>query len=343
MSRKIHALLGLPLALLLTITALSGACLSLLPMRDRFAAARAPAELTAAQTAAAALASHPDLERLVRTPAGQILAYPPAEAGAIADILDPTSGRTLGAYLPGETARWITDLHRAFFLDMPGRATAALGAAGMLILTISGGALLARRAGGWRHLLRPIKAGARLRRHGMIGRAAMLGLGLSALSGLYMSGAAFGWIDNALREPAFPSTPESSVSLAPAQMAALRAIPLTALQELAFPSPDDPADLFRVTTDQGVGFISPANGELLAYRPHGTGLRIYRAIYALHTGAGLWPAGLIAGFCALAVPYLALTGLRIWLSRQRRRAERGRNSERTWPARDERLAAPHAP
>jgi sulfite reductase (NADPH) flavoprotein alpha-component len=89
------------------------------------------------------------------------------------------------------------DLHRSLFLGTPGHGVAGAGALFMLMLSVSGALLLARRLGGWRNLLRPIRGNFSQRWHAEVGRLVLVGLMLSALSGTFLCATTFeliaGW------------------------------------------------------------------------------------------------------------------------------------------------------
>ena len=68
------------------------------------------------------------------------------------------------------------DLHRSLFMGTPGHGVSGVGALFMLILSASGAGLLARRLGGWRNLLRPLRGTFSQRWHAEVGRLALLGL-----------------------------------------------------------------------------------------------------------------------------------------------------------------------
>jgi len=182
----------------------------------------------------------------------------------------------------------------------------------MLMLSVSGALLLARRLGGWRNLLRPLRGTFSQRWHAEVGRLALLGLLLSALSGLYMSATTFGFIaDGSQREPAFPAHISVGPALPVANLQALQATDLNDLRELVYPSPGNPRDVFSLRTAQGDGYVDQASGALLSYQAHDSMHNLYEWIYQLHTGEGLWWLGLPLGLCALCVPQLH-TGEGLW-------------------------------
>ena len=147
---------------LLVVLALSGAALSVLPALEALSHARTPAGISVAALAAR------DRGRLARrssrSAARPRAGSPPTTSTTAARRGGdrPGDGQGVGTADTSGVRRWLTDLHRSLFLGDAGRIVAAAGAAAMLALSLSGLALFARRAGGWRRLL-PRLAGAALR------------------------------------------------------------------------------------------------------------------------------------------------------------------------------------
>lgn len=189
----------------------------------------------------------------------------------------------------------------------------------MLLLSVTGVALLAKRSGGLRHLLRaPLfwQPGSTLactgRAPGDAGSVA-----ICAHRNLYVGHDIrlhSGWHAERTGLPAVvaggPAAPIST-------LAALRATDLNDLRELVYPRPGDPEDFYSLRTAHGDGYIDQATGALLLI----SGARRYRAGVELriimHTGEGLWWLALLLGLCALSVPLMSGTGVSMWWQRRR--------------------------
>ncbi len=319
MLRRLHSLTGLIAAMLMVVLATTGAILSLDPTFER---ARAiippPGQITVAGLAERVVAHYPGTEQIVRSPSGAVIVYYARDGRTGADLVNAETGRRIEAYHPSVLSRWIKDLHRSLLLDDPGRVVAGIGAALMVLLSVSGALMLVTRVGGWKRLLRPLRGTTSQRLHAELGRFAVLGLLLSALTGTYMSAVRFGMLPDAVQaEPGFP---EANAGAPPAPLGtlpALAATELTDLRELVFPNPNDPTDVYSLRTEQGAGFIDQSTGKFLSFQPRRTAEKIQTFIYRLHTGEGLWWLGLILGLAALTVPVAAITGPLIWWHRRR--------------------------
>ena len=332
MQQIIHKITGLFLMPLVVVLAISGATLSIYPIMERAtqSSGSAPsptAALSVAELADAVKQAHPGTSQIVRRASGQIIAYYYENGVSGAELIDPTSGASLGAYQPSGTQIWLTDLHRSLFLGDGGRVAAGMGAAAMLLICMSGLIMLKRRMGGWAQLFKPIRGSLSQRLHLEISRFAILGLSLSAFTGLYMTAATFGLApDGATMTAPFPpvngGTPAPIISLD-----GLRDVPVSQLRELTFPYDGDATDAFSLTTARGSGYVDQANGTLLAYTPNSTAKQIYEFIYMLHTGEGLAPLALLLGFASLGVPFMAATGAIIWWRKKQNKPKIKRNAK----------------
>ena len=323
MLRRVHAVPGLLAALLILVLAPTGAFLAYDSIAER-ARTSLPAagEVSVAAIAAAVQARHPEVESIRRSASGTLVARYTGEQGRGAELVDAHTGEAIGPYAPSPLTRTMTGLHRAFLAGDAGRAAAGLGALAMLVLCVTGAVLLARRLGGWRALLRPSRGTPSQRLHCEIGRFALAGLTLSALTGCWMSLATFGVLpDGEAADPAPLAQEIVGTPVPVGQMAALRAIDIASLRELTFPDPADPSEGYVLVTAAGAGRVDAATGELVDFAPHGVTQRLHETVAMLHTGRGAWPLAVLLGLSSLAAPVLAVAGGVMWW---RRRAARPR-------------------
>ncbi|HET9067147.1 MAG TPA: PepSY domain-containing protein, partial [Amaricoccus sp.] len=298
--------------------ALSGAALSVFPAAERLAAPQAQAGLNVATLAERVQAAYPGVEQIRRAPSGRITAYWFDQGAPGAAVIDPATGRGVAAADPDPVERWLTNLHRSLFLGDAGRLAMAAGAAGMLVLSLSGAGLIARRAGGWRHWFAPLRGPLAGRLHVEIARIAVAGLLLSSVTALWMTASTFDLLPDGGGSPAFPAEVSGETGLEIGRLAVLDATPLAELRELSFPYPGDASDVFTLKTDRGTGYLDQGNGALLAWTDLTGWERMSETIYVLHTGQGAATFGLLLGMMALGVPVLSATGLLIWLAGRRR-------------------------
>ncbi|CAI07921.1 putative Oxidoreductase, FAD-binding [Aromatoleum aromaticum EbN1] len=328
MLRQLHSLSGLIATLLLVVLALSGTVLSLDPALERLGATVPADGRISVATLAGRVAQHyATVEQIERKSSGSIIVYYTQNGQPGVDRVDPLSGRGIAPYAPSTFSRWVKDLHRSLLADTPGRAVVGITALTMLVLCISGAVLLARRVGGWRHIGRPLHGGLTQRWHAQVGRIAVLGLLLSALTGIYMSAVTFGFISDGMQSEAdFPQEKVGGPAAPITALPALLATDLNDLRELVYPNPNDPSDVYSLQTAQGEAYVDQASGALLSYRAHDNVRRTYELIYQLHTGEGLWWLGLLLGLCALSVPLMSATGALTWWQRRQSKPRIAHNS-----------------
>ncbi len=312
MLRQIHRWPGLLAAVLILALALSGAALSLFPALERLSS---PSELTGqtvGDLATKVLAAHPQVEQIRRSPSGTITAYWFDGDLAGAAVVDPATGLDVASADQGALRRWLTDFHRSLLFGDPGRYGSAVGALAMLMLAASGAMLVARRQGGWGRWFAAVKGPWSGRWHAELARVAVFGLGLSALTALWMTAATFDLLPADEANPVMPHAVSGVTGLAPNAMPALQKVLVADLRDLTFPYPGDTKDVFTLSTGAGTGYIDQGTGEMLAWQAPGPWTVVGECIYLIHTGDGAALWGLLLGLAALAVPVLSVTGGLIW-------------------------------
>jgi len=312
--RHLHRWPGLLAALLVLVLALTGAALSLYPALERVATPQAESALSVADLAARVASAHPGLEQIRRAPSGRVVAWWFDAGKPGAAVIDPATGADIGNPDPAFGLRFLTDLHRSLFLGDTGRITAAVGAALMLALSLSGVWLVARRMGGWNRWFARTRGPFAGRLHVELARFAVGGLILSSVTALWMTASIFELIPDVAAEPAPVQAAANLPPLGFAQIPLLAETPANALKELSLPTRSDPTDTFSLTTEGGTALIDPGTGQILSSVTPGFFERVSEIMIMLHTGQGAPVLGLLLGLMALSVPALGLTGLQQWLA-----------------------------
>lgn len=313
MTRALHKFPGLVAALLVIVLTLSGAVLSIMPAIDHAGAPPAAADLSVADIGERVVSNFPGVEQIKRSPNGRITAFYFDDGRPGSVVIDPATGQGTAPHAPSAFVRWVQNLHRSLLLGDGGRIAAAVGAGAMILLTISGLMLTARRHGGWKKLFARPRGALFGRLHVELGRFAAPGLLLSGTTALIMAAGTFDLVPNGDMPAPFPEQVSGQTGVSPAAMALLRDSPLNELRTLIFPYPDDPSDVFTIKTSAGEGYIDQGTGELLSWAPASALQQVNETIYMLHTGEGAWWLGMILGLVAMCAPALAVTGLVIWM------------------------------
>ena len=160
MLRKFHTYPALISAVLIVFMAITGLVLSFEPLVAHFstpASASATAPANVASLAAGVADNIANVQRIVRKPSGEIIAYSFGADGPVASYVDPATGANLGTYSPSAFFQFFTELHRSLFLGDNGRILTGLAALAMAILSVGGIFLTARRMGGFRHFFAKAK------------------------------------------------------------------------------------------------------------------------------------------------------------------------------------------
>jgi len=311
MIRSLHRWFGLIAAVFITVIATSGTALSVFPAIEGLSTPVAQ-DISVAELAARIQSTEPSVEQIRRAPSGRITAYYFDGDQPVSAIIDPATGSPTGSADASAVERWLTNLHRALLLDDSGRLIVASGAAALMALTLSGLFLLARRTGGWRHILKPAKGTGDRRFHAAISRIALPGLLLSSLTALWMTASTFGYLPGGAGAPPFPSQVSGAMGAQVASIPFLQQTPIDTFRSLSFPAAGDASDVFTLKTNAGQGYIDQGNGDLLAWRASNWADRLTDFLTMLHTGQGMAWLGLFLGGSALAVPVMSWTGLAVW-------------------------------
>tara|TARA_E500000318_G_scaffold105413_1_gene112304 strand:- start:1353 stop:3560 length:2208 start_codon:yes stop_codon:yes gene_type:complete len=314
MIRALHRWPALVALALVTVLALSGAALSVFPAAERLAVPQAEAGLTIDALATRIQAVYSGVEQIRRAPSGRITAYwfEGGMPGAV--VIDPATGQGVASADLNQTERWLTNLHRSLFLGDTGRFAMAAGALAMLVLSLSGTALVARRVGGWRRWFTPLRGPLPGRLHVEIVRIAVLGLILSSATALWMTASTFDLLPDGSALPGSRAKVSGETGVALTDVAVLGETPVAELRALSFPYPGDATDVFTLKTDRGTGDLDQGTGVLLSWADLTGWERVSETVYMLHTGQGAATLGLLLGLMALGVPLMGGTGVLIWLA-----------------------------
>ena len=322
-TRRLHRWVGIAASGVGMVLALSGIFLATAPLSEAVTTGSllAPPSISTAALASEITAQRPDVLGLKKS-ANHTVSVLPAYGAAEGPLrFDPVDMR----FVPSEndTGLWtiLKDLHRSFFLGDVGRAVAGLGAAAMLVLSISGMVIMARRMGGWRAILRPPKSAGAQRIHMDAVRVALPGLLVAGTTGVFLSLVTFSIVPDGQGQGFGQGLAGAEVDPVPAMaladMPALQAVPLTDLRRLVLPDPEFPGDPIVLETNKGTALVDPATGVHLTFDPLSPLARINEVIYVLHTGQGAWPLGIVLGLSMLAVPIAIVSGVYLALRRMR--------------------------
>jgi sulfite reductase (NADPH) flavoprotein alpha-component len=311
--KAVHRWVGLVAGLLAIVLGLTGALLAVDPVLQAAQAPGSGAISSVAELATQVQRAMPGVEEIRRLPSGAIVAFGFDGEQPQARYVDPDDGHLLDTYQPSPLPRWIKQLHRSLLLGDAGRWAAAAIALAMALISVSGLVLLRRRMGGWRQLMGPMRGTPSQRLHVWVGRVALPVLCVSSLPGLYMSATTLELVRlEAGTEPDVVSADDGQPQRPASALPLLRATRVADLRRLNLPHPDDPEDVWTLTTHAGEGWIDRYSGETLAWVDATPAQRLYDWAVVLHTGERAWPWAVILGLAGASVPLFWFTGLLIW-------------------------------
>ena len=320
MWRRLHSGLGLFGLILVLALSVSGAILSVFPIRDGWAALPTDATMTVADLAGRLTTQGVEIDGIKMAPSGAVIVdYTDGSGIPQQGLADPATGKIIGpAPTGGPIYEAVKTFHRSFLLGDKGRILSGVGAGLMALLSISGLWLMASRMGGFRRLFDRPKGTLVARLHTVLTRATLLPFILSAVTGVYIVLTEFELVNaTPVSSLAYPASAQDLPAVSPGQLAGLVAVPLSDLRSLQFPFPDDTTDVFTLRTDQGLTVIDQFTGAVLEQVPAGWGETVYNWVYALHTGQGMAWLGALLGLAAALVPLIAGAGVAIWWARTR--------------------------
>ncbi|MGR3812122.1 PepSY domain-containing protein [Jiulongibacter sp. NS-SX5] len=191
-----------------------------------------------------------------------------------------------------EVFNFSRDLHRSLFLKTPGRIMMGLAAFAMLFLAVSGIALLIKRAGGFKSLLKSIPIVDFNRdRHAYWSRLFLIPIVFIAGSGVYLSLDRFAELS---KETITPINSGPSLS----------EIKLSEVNSVLFPVMEE--EPLIIETNSGEAHY--VNGELLEYYPKSVSENLAKWSFVIHTGEGSRAIALLLGLSSVVLIFLTYTG-----------------------------------
>ncbi len=316
--RGMHRIVGLTSALFGITLAVTGIVLSFDPVTEAATTGTLTAapEVTVAKLAQAVNDQVPGLERIEKTANHSVIAHYATEDGFGQVYFDAQTLAPKTASPISPVLGYIKDFHRSLFLGDFGRGVVGITAFAMLVLSVSGVAMIISKMGGWRALISPPKSGRLQALHLNAGRLAVAGLLILSFTGVLLSLITFDLVPSpASGDPGSPVILAGDPPLQISELPALKSLRLSELRELVLPYPGDAADAYSLTTSQGSGYINPVTGQLVNFSNHGPSSQLYEIIFLMHTGQGAWPVGLLMGLSMLAVPFVIVSGVAMALRR----------------------------
>lgn len=317
MSRKLHSVIGILAALFISITAATGVVLSIEPAIEKLDVQNDQLNVAGHNVVGTNVAIIASIAH--KTIAGVALVKRSANGKITAEngsgdrfTIDLANQVAMPASKRSGLFKFASELHRSFLIGENGKIIVGISALFMLVLSISGLFLIAKRMGGWGHYFAPAKGTPSQRLHVECGRYGVCFLLISSITGLYLTFVSFGLVPHQVNDVLFPENVIGTEPLPIAELHALQNVDASDFRSLTFPYPDDQTDAYLLQTIDGQGYIDQASGQLINFQAHSTSQTMYEFFYMLHSGQGMWWLGIVLGIAALTIPLLTATGMILW-------------------------------
>ncbi|WP_420146652.1 PepSY domain-containing protein [Spirosoma sp.] len=327
--RYSHLALAVSSFLLLTLAAVTGFILAFEPVLQKMQPYRVDgfSDITLAQTLPILKKSFSEISELSVDTHGFVqLTGSDTDGKNLTAYIDPRTGNVLGKPTQqSEFFQWVTALHRSLFLKEIGRFFIGLTAFLLLLITVSGTALLIQRQRGLkRFFTRIVRDNFAQYYHVVLGRLSLIPIFVIALSGTYLSLARFELVGSTkIISPdvdldAVRSKPEREL----ADMPIFQRTKLADVQSIEFPFSDDVEDYYTLKLGDRELTVNQLTGDVLTETPYPTATLLTNLSLNLHTGrtSAVW--AIILAIASVNILFFIYSGFFITL---KRRANRFKN------------------
>ncbi|TWR25704.1 FAD-binding oxidoreductase [Mucilaginibacter pallidiroseus] len=288
--RYSHLTLAVSSFLLLTLASITGIFLAFEPISQKTLPYRADNfdQITLAQTLPALRKAYPDISELT-VDANQFVTIKATddEGKGLTAYIDPRTGKVLGKPTKqSEFFQWMTTLHRSLFLHEIGRFFMGLTAFLLMLITISGTALILQRQRSLkRFFAKIVKENFAQYYHVVLGRLSLIPILVIAVTGTYMSLGRFNIIKTIKIKhdvdfDALKSKPERKA----ADFAVFNNTMLSQVQSVEFPFSEDVEDYYTLKLTDREVTVNQITGDVITQQLYPTTQILSNLSLSLHTG-----------------------------------------------------------
>ena len=232
---------------------------------------------------------------------------------------NPITGQTLGK-VPQKNAffEWVTTLHRSLFLHGTGRFFMGLASFLLLLIAISGTALILQRQRGFKRFFATIfRDGFAQYYHVVLGRLSLLPVIIIAVTGIFLSLVIFDVLpilktshnidfDMLREEPKLP----------PSDFAIFKNISLIDAENIEFPFSNDAEDYFTLKLKDREIVVNQYTGEILSEIPYTRTALLNTLSLDLHTGRASMLWALVLAIASANILFFIWSGFAMTLKRR---------------------------
>jgi sulfite reductase (NADPH) flavoprotein alpha-component len=242
------------------------------------------------------------------------------EGNEVDGYVNPLSGEYLGKTLvKSEFMQWVVAFHRSLFLKDPGRLLIGVVSFLLMLISISGLALILQRQRGLKLIFtKVIKEYFAQYYHIVTGRLMLIPVFIIALSGTYLSAVKFELFSTALAEHK-EVTVDEDAALEKADVASFKLFKdtkLSAVKRVEFPFAEDPEEFFNIKLNDRALVVDQFSGEILSEVKYPYTVIVEQLSLDLHTGrTSIWWA-VVLGIASLNILFFIYSGFAITLKRR---------------------------
>ncbi len=318
--RYSHLLFAIISSIFLLIASVTGVILSVEPIANKVAPYQVSGAdtLSLAETLETLNKSYDEVLSISRDRNGFVSVTAIIEGENDAFYVDPFTGKKMGDIIQKKPLfQFATNLHRSLFLKSTGRFLIGIASFLLILISISGVVLIAKRQGGYKHFFSPVvRENFSHYYHVIYARFALIPLLILALTGVYLS---------LLRFDIIPDTQVSlqvdydTIQEEPQQeltaFLLFKNTPLSELRTLEYPFSEFVEDYYIIRLKDKEIYLNQVTGEILAEENYPVVQVMSSWATVLHTGEGsiLW--SIVLGLGSMAIPFLTVTGFIIYFKR----------------------------
>lgn len=233
--------------------------------------------------------------------------------------IDPRTGKVLGEPIKkSDFIQWTTALHRSLFLKETGRFFVGLISFILVLIALSGFALVLNRQRGLRNFFsKVVKDYFFQYYHVLLGRLALIPILIIALTGTYLTLEKFNFflekIDSEEKTETVDSTPTPKKDT---NSSVLKNTLLADVQKIEFPFSDDPEEYYIITLQDREIEVNQITGAIVSEKSFPTTTLLTDLSLDLHTGRANAFWAVILGIASLNILFFIYSGFAMTLKRR---------------------------
>jgi len=333
--RYAHLALALISSLFLVMASVTGAILAIDAVQEKMPPYRAAnfEQITLAQTIPVLKKNFSEISEINIDHNGFVrLKGFDEESNEIDAYVDPTTAKVLGKPVEKNAfVTWNIALHRSLFLKETGRAIVGIISFLLLLIAISGLALVIQRQRGIRRFFKKvIKEYFAQYYHVVTGRIILIPVLIIALTGTYLSMARFQLFpEHKAEHKEIVALKEESVQKKTADFTLFKNTKLADVKKIEFPFAEDPEEYYILKLKDQELIVNQFDGEVLSDVKYPSTLLLENLSLDLHTGRTNIIWAIVLGIACLNILFFIYSGFAITL---KRRATKIKNKHKTHDA-----------